>query len=291
VVEPNSLNIPFVTSVLHPSDFSAGSEQAFAHALAIALLRQTRFTIIHAGRRYLDEDEWTKFPPVRATLERWGLLKQGSPRSAVFDELAVKVKKVNVRGLSPLGAILDYLDEHATDLIVLATEGREGLPRWIRPSAAQKLARQSSTMTLFVPNAGRGFVSLADGELSLRRILVAVDQRPDPRAAITYAGRAATRLGDPPVATMLLHVGDADGMSALDLPDAPGCSWQTLRRSGDVVEEIVRASSEHDVDLIVMTTRGPEGVLDALRGSVTEQVLRRASCPLLAVPAAAGESL
>jgi nucleotide-binding universal stress UspA family protein len=33
-----------------------------------------------------------------------------------------------------------------------------------------------------------------------------------------------------------------------------------------------------------MPTRGREGILDALRGSVTEQVLRRAECPLLAVP-------
>jgi nucleotide-binding universal stress UspA family protein len=33
-----------------------------------------------------------------------------------------------------------------------------------------------------------------------------------------------------------------------------------------------------------MATQGHHGVLDALRGSVTERVLRRAPCPLLAVP-------
>jgi len=33
-------------------------------------------------------------------------------------------------------------------------------------------------------------------------------------------------------------------------------------------------------------TEGHEGVLDAMRGSVTEQVLRRSTCPMLAVPAA-----
>jgi nucleotide-binding universal stress UspA family protein len=38
-------------------------------------------------------------------------------------------------------------------------------------------------------------------------------------------------------------------------------------------------------DLIVMATAGPHGVFDALRGSVTERVVRGAPCPILAVPA------
>ena len=43
-----------------------------------------------------------------------------------------------------------------------------------------------------------------------------------------------------------------------------------------VLEEIVRAAREGAADLIMMTTEGRHGVLDALRGTVTEQVLRQA---------------
>ena len=67
----------FVTSVFHPTDFSEASHLAFAHALAIALLRQTDFTILHTGREFLAEDEWKKFPAVRRTLESWGVLAPG----------------------------------------------------------------------------------------------------------------------------------------------------------------------------------------------------------------------
>ena len=35
-----------------------------------------------------------------------------------------------------------------------------------------------------------------------------------------------------------------------------------------------------------MATEGRHGVVDALRGSVTERVVRDAPCPVLAVPAA-----
>jgi nucleotide-binding universal stress UspA family protein len=37
-------------------------------------------------------------------------------------------------------------------------------------------------------------------------------------------------------------------------------------------------------DLVLMTTEGHDGFLDALRGSTTERVMRSVSCPMLAVP-------
>jgi nucleotide-binding universal stress UspA family protein len=51
-----------------------------------------------------------------------------------------------------------------------------------------------------------------------------------------------------------------------------------------VVDTIIALAEEQNADLIVMATAGHNGILDALRGSVTEQVLRRAPFPLLAVP-------
>ena len=102
-------DVPFVRSVFHPTDFSEESMNAFAHALAIALIRKTELTILHAGD--VSGDEWTRFPSVRATLERWGLLDKGSPRAAVFDELSVRVKKVSSRNRNPLSASLEYLEE------------------------------------------------------------------------------------------------------------------------------------------------------------------------------------
>ena len=50
------LDVPFVHSVFHPSDFSPESANAFAHALAIALIRRTEFAILHSARDHLAED-------------------------------------------------------------------------------------------------------------------------------------------------------------------------------------------------------------------------------------------
>lgn len=275
------VNIPFVQSVFHPSDFTAASENAFAHALAIGLQRKTEFIILHAGG---SKDVWTRFPSVRTTLERWGMLESGSARSAVFDELQLRVKKVDIETDRPLKTILDYLKKRGTDLIVLATEGREGLPRWIRPSMAEKIAERTKTMTLFVPSNGRGFVSLKNGSICLRRVLLPVDHEPTPIPPIEYVARVARLMKDP-LDVILLHVGDEAAMPAFPLPNSANCVWRRQSAEGDVVDTIVQAAEEHNVDLIAMATAGHQGFLDALRGSVTEQVLRRSPCPLLAVPA------
>jgi nucleotide-binding universal stress UspA family protein len=274
------IDAPFVDSVFHPSDFSAASENAFAHALALALVRKTTFTILHTDESRYD---WQKFPAVRTTLERWGVLQPDSPRSAVFKQLAVRIKKVGLKSRTPLEAILHYLDKHPTDLIVLATEGRSGVPRWLQPSMAERIAERSRTMTLFVPEQSRGFVSSKDGTLALQRILVPVDQRPSPLPALEYTARIAGTLGTP-VKITLLHVGDPVPLPGSLMPQIPGCSWQQEHRQGEVVDELIKAAREHRADLIVMTTAGHEGILDALRGSVTQQVLRHAPCPLLAIP-------
>ena len=58
-------------------------------------------------------------------------------------------------------------------------------------------------------------------------------------------------------------------------------------KAGDVIETIVATARGTRADLIVMTTDGRNGFLDALRGTHSERVLRAAPCPLLAIPATA----
>jgi len=275
---------PFVRSVLHPSDFSEASHSAFTHALALALYRQASFTILHVVPRSQAVDVWTDSPPVRKTLERWGLLEEGSPQSAVYENLSIGVAKINVRSTDPLKAILNSLEERPSDLIVLATEGRQGLPRWLKPSVAEGVARKSKTMSLFVPERARGIVSPEDGKISMRRILVPVDHEPDPADAIGYATRAALMSHEGVVEIHLLRVGRKPDWPAVQLPELQSVKWDKIHREGDVVEQIVATAAEISADLIVMGTQGAKGILGAMRGSVTEQVLRQSPCCLLAVP-------
>lgn len=278
-----------VESVFHPSDFSVASEVAFAHALAIALRRRSRLTLLHSGREVPERADWTRFPAVRATLERWGYLEPGSPRSAVFEELAVRVEKVRLRRRTPVAAIQEYLAKHPSDLIVLATEGRDGLPGWLRPSVAERVARATPSATLFVPSRCRGFVAVEDGAISLERVLVPIASSPDPRPAVAHALGVA-ELAERALEVVLLHVGSEDEAPQLLLPESNGCHFRQELRTGSPIVEIVRAARELDADLIIMATDGRDGLFGALQGSHTERVVRQAPCPVLGVPDGPGES-
>lgn len=275
---------PFIESVVNATDFSPADDRAFAHALGIALLRQAELTILHVG---VDAaGDWSEFPAVRKTLERWKLLEPGSAQQAVFDKLGVRVRKLAIESRFPALAVVRHLDSQPADLLVVATAGREGAARWLQGSVAEAMARWSRTMTLFVPaDAERGVVALADGNLTLASILVPIDHTPDPGAAIEFARRAAAIMSGEPVTITLLHVGDEQAMPTLKVADGAQWTFKRLHRDGDPVGEIVAAAELVRANLIVMPTEGRNGVFDALRGSTTERVLRRARCPVLAVPA------
>jgi nucleotide-binding universal stress UspA family protein len=273
--------VPFIQSIFHPSDFSPASDSAFAHALAIALVGKTELVIMHAGHVHVMED-WARFPRVRKTLERWQLLAPGSPRSAVFEQLAIRVTKINARG-NPVQTSIEHIEEQQPDLVVLATRGRHGLPLWLKPSVAQAIARRTTAMTLFVPRGCRGIVS-DNGVIRLRRLLLPVDQQPNAQEAMIRAVRAAEAFGDDnAVEIVMLHVNDGD-FPKLNRPPSQACTWTEMRGEGNVAEAILNAVQE-EVDLIIMATEGRHGFIDAMRGSVTERVVRGAPCPVLAVPA------
>ena len=277
--------IPLVGSVLHPTDFSDASNQAFAHALALSVIRQTKLTILHIGKGIGKDVDWDDFPQVRKTLERWRLLDPDSPRSAVFDELSVSVSKHVERGSSPVRVTRRFLAGRPHDLIVLSTEGSKSGPDWLHRSDAEAIARSSGAMTLFVPSrASRGIVSLEDGDLNLKSILVPIDGKIGATAAIEFARRAAEIIGDGDVLITIFHVGEQIP-PIRELPEGSGWACQSLLGDGEPNESILAAADKLEANLIVMTTNGRDTLGQALQGSITERVIRKANCPVLAVPA------
>ena len=279
---PDSLNIPILRNIFHPSDFTPASETAFAHALRTALMAQANLTILHVSS---DRDaEWMEFPGVRAALERWGLLPTNSQRSDVA-KLGIDVKKVQAVHQDPIESVTSYLAAHATDLIVLATDQSKGGLPWLSKSVAVPVALASRQMTLFIPKGAGGFVSPQDGSISLTNILIPVASTPPGQAALQAAVRMAYRLNCPEGVFTVLHVGEEGDMPDLHYSEMPGWRWNKVIKQGDVVDVICGTAEEIKADLIVMTTEGRHGFLDALRGSHSERVLHKAPCPLLAIPA------
>ena len=271
------------TNVFHPSDFSPGDHGAFVHALKIALAAKGELELLHVDEPGINSN-WSDFPHVRDTLSHWGHLSATASRESVIN-LGLQVRKATTHGTEIEKMIVQYIAEDEPDLVVLATHQRSGPSRWLHQIVAEPVARQARVKTLFVPRRVDGFVSSETGRLHLDNILVPVDRHPHPQAAVEAAVALATLLGSSQVHFTLLHVTPNGEMPELKTQEQPGWTWSRTFRDGDAVHEILAYAEASNSDLVVMSTEGRRGFLDALRGSVTERVLRGLRCPLLAVPA------
>jgi nucleotide-binding universal stress UspA family protein len=269
--------------IFHPTDLGAGSTTAFLHALRIAVDTRSAITIMHVAEGD-EQAEWRELPGVRTTLAKWGLVSDAQDMEGL-KQLGVGVRKVIMDGGDPVGACLDYLEEHPTDLVVMAAHQLEGGRRWFKRNVATPLARGAGEPTLFIPYDGNGFLDPVSGHVNIGRMLVPVTMDPHPKAALEMAYRTITALRQQEGTITLVHVGDEASSPHIELPPLPGWKVECIVRPGEVVDTIVHMAEATGADMLVMATKGRDGFLDALRGTQTEQVVRRAGCPVLAVPA------
>ncbi len=263
--------------VAFATDLSPDSRPAFLHALRLALALESELHMLHVEGR----GRHGSFPSVRETLERWGAIHTGAPREDVEALTGLHIGKVEIRDHDAVGGIAHFLSQHGCDLLVLATHAREGVERALKGSVAEKIANAVPVPTLFVPVDRPGFVEPNSGALLLRRILMPVSRDVPASHALDELLFLARGLGLSPGAIDLIQIGE--GEQRLGGSDSRDRMHVRRLPEGPIVETILDASAE--ADLIAMPTRGHDSLMDHLRGSTTERVMRRASCPLMAIPA------
>ncbi len=139
----------------------------------------------------------------------------------------------------------------------------------------------------------------------LKKILVPIDFSDCSRKALAYAGPFAKQFDASLTLLYVVQVNYAVGdFGAIDFPmleeeirtnaqkemlalvkkdigeQVPA---ETLLRVGRPVQEIVAAAKEQEIDLIIISTHGHTGLKHVFLGSVTENVVRYAPCPVLTV--------
>jgi nucleotide-binding universal stress UspA family protein len=276
---------PPLATIVHPTDFAAPSALAFAHALNIALTTKSQLCLLHVRTENEPPPMKSEFPHVRDVLVAWNKLGEDAQGAAIETELGLRLSSVTVPARNARTGILDFLEDHPCDLVVLATHEHKGLGHWFDISVEQTVLRKARVMSLFLRDGERRFVDPKTGRLALGKVLVPID---DSLACVPAVRRIRmfVRLFAPWARVQLLHVGerapnllDEDGKS-LNLP--------IIIRKGPVVETILEVAENVHAELIAMPTAGRHGLLDALRGSTTARVLDDARWPLLAIPVGLG---
>ena len=135
-------------------------------------------------------------------------------------------------------------------------------------------------MMLFLRQGRKGFVDVATGDMQMKTILAPIDGRLDVGPALLRIEELISEISPQPH-IQWLHVGATAPRLVLPEGLAPR---QILTREGDVATTILDVAQRIRADLIAMPTAGRQGLLAALRGSVTAKILEDARWPVLSTP-------
>ncbi len=230
------------------------------------------------------------------------LLRVVDPRSSVAHdempaaELTMALQLAEVRARLGLRAWVrssvvrgdpaEEIVRHARDaeLVAMTTHGRSGVERLLRGSVAEEVLRTCDRPLLLCnPSAFE-----RRPEVRFERLLVALDgtdrsARVLPlveRVARVHHAHVKALHVEPPAPCTAEAVSGLSG--AVGRLRTAGVDVEPVEARGpSVTDEILEAADE--ADLLAMATHGRSGVSRWWFGSVTEEVLRHAHCPLLVV--------
>jgi len=203
-----------------------------------------------------------------------------------------------VRTDIPHKAILRYTAEQDIDLIVMGTQGRTGVERYLLGSVTEKVVRLSDVPVLTVKAEDDGEVTYPYTD-----ILVPTDGSEGAEAAVGPAVDVASaydaRLHALSVIdTMAMGVDVRSGAILEALEESAQSAVETIEEqatqaSVSAVETAIEHGSsyrgirsyveEHDIDLVVMGTHGRSGIERYLLGSIAEKTVRTAPVPVMTV--------
>lgn len=306
-----------IEHLLVPTDFSASADAALDHAVSMADRFHATLHLLHvvndpsAGLYGLGnaEVQIDRLKGEAESMARDRLLAMARDSSAVKVHTAV-AERVN---LDVADAVQEYVGEHAIDLVVMGTHGRQGLGRLVLGSVANTLIRRSTCPVMTVRDHDEA--SDASPEVNYKNLLAPIDFSDHSRTALRLSKEVADRHG---ATQHLLFVAEKrvlptfsdtgiPGVGVVEMdPDIVANAEAALKElddavggpdvetgyhveEGDVAQDIVDFAETNEVDLIVMATRGLTGIDRFVIGSNTERVVRAAPCPVLTVPTTSDE--
>jgi nucleotide-binding universal stress UspA family protein len=258
-----------MTTIVHTTDLGADARSALIHSVALARSGAAHLISLHANA---PEEVLGRIPDAASVLSAWG----DAPDAVEFS------KRVHNCCDDPVETILDAIGTIEPDLVVATTHPRGPLSRFVAGSRAEAISHNVTAPVLVVGTHARGFVAAEDGTIALRRVLVPIGDPEEAQAAVSAAGWLASLAGCDDTEFILLHIGAPRSTDTAALAAHPGWTVRHVTVPKGSVEAVVADQAEH-ADLVVMATRGHDSLHDVLLGSHTDDVLHRASCPVLSV--------
>jgi nucleotide-binding universal stress UspA family protein len=294
-----------IREILCPTDFSEVSRHALDHAITIAKWYDSRITALHVIHVPLVPEPPTSILVASAggptaVLASTFQVCEADVRAWVEPARRAGIRAdVSVDEGNAARTILEHAVSRKTDLIVLGTHGLSGVDRAMLGSVTEKVLRKASCPVLTVPPAADPSANIpykrllcpidfSESSLSALRFAVSLAEEADAHLTILHVfdwPSDSARLTERFDTVGFRQVVEEDARQRLDalLTDdvRQWCKPATRIAYGKPYREILEIAMTDEADLIVMGVRGRNPLDLTLFGSTTNQVVRRAPCPVL----------
>lgn len=283
--------------VLVPLDGFPAAEESLPQAAEIAFAMGARVHVVNVVDR-------RTYPPYAHSVGpvEWWHGKGREAAHAYVTECCGPLREVGIdtvasvlSGAAP-SALLQYIDEHRIDLIVMTTHRHRSVSRLWAGSMADHLTSAAACPILLRTHQARAGPQRHSAMRHFAHILVPLDGSELAEQAIQHArvmsrlerGRITLLCIADPAAPDIYTAGRLAAYlkeKALTFEDGFRPAFDVHVCAGPAAASITQYAQSNDVDLIVMTTHGESGVVDRVLGSTTARIVRTAHMPVLVVPA------
>lgn len=288
-------------TVLCPTDFSDVSARAETYAAALARHYDASLHLLHVDPPMPVMAPYGEIPvDARMFEEQREVAEAELVKAGARARAGGVTVETTMKGGHPAREILALADRAQADMLVIGTHGRGGVEHLLLGSVAEKIMRKAACPVLVVPPGAPG-----DSDALFSRILCPIDGSAASAHALTYALSLAQETdGHVTLLYVVEPVPAAGEFGALDVEEYRRAGEEHARKvlrdavpddvrtwcrldervaTGKPSERILDAATTERADVIVMGVRG-RGAIDLLAfGSTTNEVIRRAGCPVLAV--------
>ncbi len=267
-----------IRRILAPIDLTPAAGRVQDHALALAGRSGASLTLVHVHAPGQPPGDWSTLPRPEQRWAAW------AAAGSVPAEAMLEVERTEVEARDVERGLVEVLLDVLPHVLVVRTRGRHGLRRLLGGSIAEALSRRLGAITLFLPDAARGFVDGETGRVRIRRVLLPVGpSREQHQLVVDVCASLLEILGVEELDIRMVHSGTLASMPRAELPPHDGWDWDRKVGERPVLPLIREQVAAWDPDLVVMATAGHDSLADVL-GSTSEQVIRHASCPVVTVP-------
>lgn len=283
-------DVVHIENVLVPLDGSDFAEQALSLARPICLAFDAKMTLVFVHEQ---QQAPRLVPMATGTKEQ----ANGKPdeRLVYLDQMSRQLRndEFDVDTLVRSGPIVEGITELATDsradVVVMSTHGRSGVARWLIGSVANRVVQLSDIPVLLTRPTGEWRSRWSQ----FKRLLVTLDGSESAEQVLPFVRTLASRYESE---VLLLSVPEELDAEPLDIQireylqdmaallNDTGISAQAMVTGFDPSQTIVEVSEDEDVDLLVIATHGVGRMERLMVGSVADQIIRQAQCPVLLVP-------